>query len=133
MKVYGKCKKCNAEISYSTNSGTRVEFAMQEGENMTLTCQKCGIKTDFFVDELYAKESKIAQISAGLIFFIGTPIMFLFVSPVFMQSRSNYVIYIIGGFLLIPVIIYGTIKKQDQMRVNSFNRSRMKGRIHKIK
>lgn len=132
MKVYGKCKKCKLEIGFSTNANTRVEFAMQDGENKTLTCKNCGIKTEFIVDELYAKESKIAEIGAGLIFLIGTPIMFFFVSPVFMQSKSHYVIYVVGGFLLIPVIIYGVIKQQDRIRVNSFNRSKLKGRIHNI-
>ena len=132
MKVYGNCKKCKQEIGYSTTANTRVEFAMQDGENKTLTCKNCGIKTEFSVDELYAKESKIAQIGAGLIFLVGTPIMFFFVSPVFMQSGSNYVIYVVGGFLLIPVIIYGVIKQQDRIRVNSFNRSKLKGRIHNI-
>ena len=132
MKVYGKCKNCKGEIGYSTNANTRVEFAMQDGENKTLTCKNCGIRTEFKVDELYAKESKIAQIGAGLIFLIGTPIMFLFVSPIFSESRAHYVIYVVGGFLLIPVIVYGVVKKQDRDRVNSFNRSKLKGRIHNI-
>lgn len=132
MKVYGKCKKCKSEIGYSTNASTRVEFAMQVGEKKTLTCKNCRLKTEFIVDELYAKESKIAQIAAGLIFLIGTPIMVFFVSQVFIKSRAHYVIYVVGGFLLIPVFIYGVIKQQDRTRVNSFNRSKLKGRIHNI-
>lgn len=132
MKIYGKCKNCQNEIGYSTNANTRVEFAMQDGENKTLNCKKCGMKTEFHVDELFTKESKIAQIGAGLIFFIGTPLMFLFVNPIFTGSRNHYVIYIVGGFLLVPVIAYGIIKKQDQTRVSSFNRRKLKGRIHNI-
>jgi|SRR5690554_464836 len=132
MKIYGKCKNCQNEIGYSTNANTRVEFAMQDGENKTLNCKKCGMKTEFHVDELFSKESKIAQIGAGLIFFIGTPLMFLFVNPIFTGSRNHYVIYIVGGFLLVPVIVYGIIKKQDQARVSSFNRRKLKGRIHNI-
>ena len=132
MKVYGKCKKCKTEIGYSTSANTRVEFAMQDGENKTLNCKTCGIKTEFHVDELYTKESKIAQIGAGLIFLIGTPLMFFFVNPIFSGNRNHYVIYVVGGFLLVPVIAYGIIKKQDQTRVSSFNRSKLKGRIHNI-
>ncbi|MGN7515737.1 MAG: hypothetical protein ACTHOM_15270 [Allomuricauda sp.] len=132
MKVYGKCNKCKTEIGYSTSANTRVEFAMQHGEKKTLNCKNCGIKTEFNVDELYAKESKIAQFGAGLIFLIGTPLMFFFVNPIFNGSRNHYVIYIVGGFLLIPVIAYGIITKQEQTRVNSFNRSKLKGRIHNI-
>ncbi|WP_310993127.1 hypothetical protein [Aequorivita marina] len=132
MKIYGKCKNCQNEIQYSTSANTRVEFAMQDGENKTLNCKNCGIKTEFHVDELFTKESKIAQIGAGLIFFIGTPLMFLFVNPIFTGSRNHYVIYIVGGFLLVPIIAYGIIKKQDQTRMNSFNRRKLKGRIHNI-
>jgi len=39
-------------------------------------------------------------------------------------------IYFIGGFLLLPVIIFGIVKKEDQKRVNSFNRSKLIGRKH---
>jgi hypothetical protein len=132
MKIYGKCKNCQNEIEYSTNANTRVEFAMLDGENKTLTCKSCGIKAEFHVDKLFAKESKVAQIGAGLILLIGTPLMLFFVYPIFTERRNHYVIYIVGGFLLVPIIIYGIIKKQDQTRVNSFNRSKLKGRIHNI-
>jgi ribosomal protein S27E len=132
MKVYGKCPKCESEITCSTNANTRVEFAMQDGEDKTLTCKNCGTTTAFHVDNLYAKESRIAQIGAGLIFLIGTPLMFFAVNPIFTGSRNHYVIYVVGGFLLVPVVAYGIIKKQDQIRVSSFNRRSLKGRIHNI-
>ncbi|MDO1514572.1 hypothetical protein Q2T41_18105 [Maribacter confluentis] len=132
MKVYVKCPKCENELGYSTNANTRVEFAMQDGENKKLTCKNCGRTTDFHVDELNAKESNLAKFGAGLIFLIGTPLMFLFVSPIFTGSRNHYVIFIVGGFLLVPVVAYGIIKKQDQVRVSSFNRKKLKGRIHNI-
>ena len=132
MKVNGTCKKCKNEVGYSTNANTRIEFAMQEGETITLNCEKCRSKKPFHVDELYAKESKIAQIGAGLIFLIGTPLMIFFVKPTFLGSSNHYVAYIVGGFLLVPVIAYGVIKKQDQTRVNSFNQRKLKGRINNI-
>ena len=132
MKIYGKCKNCKTEIGYSTSVNTRVEFAMQNGERKSLNCTNCGTKTEFHVDELFTKESKIAQIGAGLIFLIGTPFIFFVLNPIFSGSRNHYVIYIVGGFLLVPVIAYGIIKKQDQTRVSSFNRSKLKGRIHNI-
>ena len=132
MKVYGKCKNCQSEIGYSTSANTRVEFAMQDGEKKTLKCKNCGKGTEFQVDELFTKESKVAKIGAGLILLIGTPLMFLFVNPIFTGSRNHYVIYIVGGFLLVPIIAYGIIQKQDRTRVNSFNRSKLKGRIHNI-
>ncbi|VXC37247.1 hypothetical protein [Maribacter litoralis] len=132
MKVYGKCLQCSNEIAYATSANTRVEFAMQDGEIIKLTCKNCGKINEFHVDKLHAKQSNLAKIGAGIIFLIGTPLMFLFVSPIFSESRNHYVILIIGGFLIIPVIAYGIIKKQDQVRVSSFNRKKLKGRIHNI-
>ena len=132
MKVYGKCQECETEVAYSTNANTRVEFAMRDGESRILKCKNCNTETNFHVDELYANESKLAQIGAGLIFLLCTPILFFIINPIFTGSRNHYVIYVIGGFLLIPVIAYGIIKKQDQTRVSDFNRRKLKGRIHNI-
>ena len=61
MKVFGKCKNCQTEIGFSTSAKTRVEFAMQNAELKTLHCQNCGAATEFHVDELFTKESKIAN------------------------------------------------------------------------
>jgi len=132
MKVYGKCKKCKNEIGYSISVNTRVEFAMQDGENKILNCKNCGMNTEIHVDELYAKKSKLAQIIAGLIFFIGTPLTLLFVYPVLSESSNHYVIYMVSGFLLVPVMVYGIIIKKEQNRVSSFNRRKLKGRVHNI-
>lgn len=132
MKVYGTCKACNIENGYTTNANTRVEFAMQDGETKTLNCKNCGTNTQYHVDELFAKPSKIAQIIAGLVFLIGTPLVFLLVNPIFTGNRNHYVVYIVGGFLLIPVFAYAVINKQDQTRVSDFNRRKLKGRIHNI-
>lgn len=132
MKVYGKCKNCQSEIEYSTSENTRVEFAMRVGENKTLNCKSCNTTSDFHVDELYAKESKIAQIGAGIVSLIGIPLVFFVVNPVFTSSENNNSFYVVGGFLLTPIVIYGIFKNQDQNRVNSFNRHKLKGRIHNL-
>lgn len=132
MKVYGKCRNCQSEINYSTSANTRVEFAMQDGEKKTLNCKDCGKNTDFHVDGFYTKKSNIAQIGAGLFLIIGTPLIIFFLNPIFSGSRNPYVILIVGGFLLVPVIVYAIIKKQDQTRVSSFNKRKLKGRIHNI-
>ncbi len=132
MKVYGKCKNCKNEIGYRTNANTRVEFAMQDGEIKKLNCKNCGTNFEFHVDELYANHSKIAQIGAGLIFLIGTPLIFFLVNPIFTDSRNHYVIYVVGGFLLIPIFAYAVINRQDQTRVSDFNNRKLKGRIHNI-
>lgn len=132
MKVYGKCKNCKNETSFSTSAHTRVEFAMHHWESKKIKCRDCSGSNLFHVDELIAKPSKMAQILASFIFFIGTPLFYFLINPIFTGSRNHYVIYIIGGFLLIPVFAYAVINKQDQTRVSDFNRRKLKGRIHNI-
>ena len=89
MKVYGKCKKCKTEIGYSTSANTRVEFAMQDGENKTLNCKTCGIKTEFHVDELYTKESKNCSNWSRNDFFNRNTINVLFCkSNIFWKPKS---------------------------------------------
>lgn len=132
MKVYGKCENCLNEIAYRTSVNTRVEFVMQKGDIVKLKCKNCDITSEFHVDELYAKPSKATQIIAGLIFLIGTPLTFFLINPIFKSSRSHYVIYIVGGFLLIPILVYAILNKQEQNRVNSFNRLKFKGRVNNL-
>lgn len=132
MKVFGICKSCKNEIGYRTDTNTRVEFAMRESETKILKCKNCGVDTEFHVDELYAKHSKSAQYGAGLIFLIGTPLMFFIFRLVFTGSRNHYVIYIVSGFLLVPIFIYAVMNRQDQTRVSDFNKRKLKGRTHNI-
>jgi hypothetical protein len=132
MKVYGKCKNCKNEVSYRTGANTRVEFAMRDGEIKNLECKICKNSNEFHIDQLYAKPSKSAQLIAGLVFLFGTPLTWILINPVFESSRNHYVIYIIGGFLLIPVFAFAVLNKQDQRRVSEFNRRKLKGRVHNL-
>jgi hypothetical protein len=133
MKIYGKCNSCKNENGFWTNSSTRVQFAMNESETKKFTCKNCKAINEIHIDELYTKKSKLAQILAGLTFIIGTPLTLIFILPALSGTNNNYLIFIIGGLLLVPVIIYGIINKQDQTRVSSFNRNKLKGRLHNIK
>src|SRR5690554_3711866 len=98
MKVYGKCKSCKNEIGYRTNANTRVEFAMQDGENIKLNCINCGTKTEFHVDELYAQNSKMPYLIVGLtiLTIVIITLYFLFFSD------SEYVIIAFG----LPIVVY---------------------------
>ena len=124
MKVYGKCKNCNSEITYRTYASTRVEFAMQDGETKKMNCGNCGANTEFHVDELYAKPSKKPYLIVMLVILtiIIITLYFLFFSD------SNYVIIAFG----LPFVVYFILTKQDQTRVSDFNRRKLKGRTHNI-
>lgn len=124
MKVYGKCKNCTTEIGYSTNSYTRVEFAMQDGETKKLNCKNCGTNTNFHVDELYAKSSKMPYLVGTLAVLTSIIIVLYFL----FLTDSKYIIVSFG----LPLVIYIILTKQDQKRVSDFNRRKLKGRVHNI-
>ncbi|MFH4964966.1 hypothetical protein V8G69_08180 [Gaetbulibacter sp. M235] len=126
MKLFAVCPKCKNEISFNSIHKTRVEFAMNDGETKTLNCKICEYKNTFKINELYAKESKIAQIIAGLIFFIGTPFLLFYAKTILIKMGTLKLTLIIGSFMLIPALIYKTILKEDRIRVNTFNRGRLK-------
>ncbi|MGW1456515.1 hypothetical protein ACWBC2_16130 [Salegentibacter agarivorans] len=126
MKLYSKCTNCLAEMMLKSDSHNRGEFAMLEGKIKKIRCKHCASDQNIHVNNIYAKESKLALVIALLIFSIGTPLtVFLMLKVFTIASVNHYVILIAGGILLIPVIIYIIITKEEQTRVSSFNRYKM--------
>ena len=124
MKVYGKCKNCKSEIGYRTDTNTRVEFAMRDGETKKLNCKNCGTDTEFHVDELYANRSQTPLLITGLTILI----ILLFTLYYLFFTDSEYIFIAFG----LPLIVYLTLTRQDQTRVSDFNKRKLKGRVHNI-
>ena len=124
MKVYGKCQSCSNEAFYRTDANTRVEFAMKDGERKTINCRNCGTSTDFHVDELYAKHSKMPYLMVGL---AALTVIFIALYYLFFSDRG-YIVFAFG----LPVIFYIVLTKQEQTRVSNFNKRKLKGRTHNI-
>lgn len=124
MKIYGNCKSCKTEISYRTEATTRVEFAMRDGETKRLNCKNCGSNRQFYVDELYAKESKTPVLLTGITFTAT-----LFISLYLWFFTENDLVYFAFG---LPVVVYVILSKQDQLQVSAFNKRKLKGRTHAI-
>ena len=130
MKLTTKCKKCGQEIKTKTWSSDRVELARTKGEYLDLTCNNCNTADKYHVDSLSASPGRLAQIVALLIFIVGTPTILLFIWEPLWTLTWSYAILAIAGLLLIPVTIYGLILKDDQRKVSSFNRHKLKGLGH---
>lgn len=126
MKVYGRCKHCKNEINYKTKANTRIQFAMFEGETISLKCDTCKNNIHFEVDDLYAQHSTAMQITAGLIFFFGTFFILYFVFQLYLRQTGVLNIVILSSALLIPFTIYDKINEHDQKRVRAFNRVKFK-------
>lgn len=123
MKIYGTCKRCEKELSFWSSTKTRVEFAMKYGDSKKLKCNECQKNNEFQVDELFAKESRMAMFISVFMLLIGTPLVFYTVL-IFLPVTKG--IYVIGGFLFAPVYAYIMINKHEQTRVDDFNRNKLK-------
>ena len=123
MKVYGKCQNCKNEISVSVDYGTRIEITMYEGETKSVLCKNCTVKNKFHINDLQAKESKFAIIISGIIFLIGTPLIIYLFYDYLIATHNPYFTLVIVGFVAVPMTVFGIIRKQDLIRVRSFNRA----------
>jgi len=97
---------------------------MQDGETKKLNCKNCGTNTNFHVDELYAKSSKMPYLAGTLAVLTSIIIVLYFL----FLTDSKYIIVSFG----LPLVIYIILTKQDQKRVSDFNRRKLKGRVHNI-
>jgi predicted membrane channel-forming protein YqfA (hemolysin III family) len=95
---------------------------MKHGDKIELHCKSCNKTDKYSIDDLKAKESKIAILIGLLILIIGTPITLILLWDYIWQSG----LYSAFGLILIigiPGYVYMIINKNDQNRVRIFNRS----------
>lgn len=123
MKLYTKCTNCKSDISFWTWTSDRVGFKKSNGDYISLTCKNCNQNTKYHIDDVKAKESKLAYIIALLIFLAGTPILFLFLWDYMFMTNNIYTILGLVIPLIVPSLIFGIITKNDRQRVRLFNRS----------
>lgn len=118
MMLYAKCDTCEVETSFFSFSSDRGELQKTKGDKIEITCKNCKSISSKSVDDIYAKPSFLALISAILILVIGIVIILIF----FQQIFSNYSVIVFTGLFLVPVVLFGMITKQDKERVSRFNR-----------
>jgi hypothetical protein len=78
MRIHTNCKHCKSEISFWVWASDRVEIKKTKGDFLELTCKKCKQKGEYDIDQIKARESKIALLVGLLIFVIGTPTILIF-------------------------------------------------------
>lgn len=122
LKLYLKCSSCKHENSLKSSATTRIEYVMLEkNKTIDIDCAKCNKRTSASVNKIYAKESKLAYFIAGIIFLIGSLLVLIFWSKILSGSKSVMGLYAVALILLAPVWIYIIIKKEDRIRVGTFN------------
>ena len=122
MKVYSTCTDCKKEISIRTWATTRVDLKMKHGDSIELHCKACNKSDKYLINDIIAKDSKIAILVGLIVLIIGTPITLILLWDYIWQSG----LYGAFGLILIigiPSFIYMIINNNDQKRVRFFNRS----------
>lgn len=123
MNIYFKCQACKHENRLRTDSHTRVEFAIENGNTLELKCDSCIWINNITVNKLYAKESKNIAIVAGFIFLIGSAFGLYFLMKMISEMKTGMGIFAVACGLLIPSWIYVTLNKEEVRRVKTFNQT----------
>lgn len=131
MFLYTTCKNCKTELKFWSNNYTRVELAKNEGEFKKLICKNCTNQNKVHVDDIHAQNSKFLKYFGLMILAFGTPFSF-YVLYLFLQKGNLHGFSGLVLVIAIPVFIYIIIKKEERMRINTFNRGKLKGRVHNI-
>ena len=125
MKIYGNCKFCKQPIPVKTEAKTRLELAMREGEKINCKCPNCNANPSIHVNDFKAKYSKIPQVTAGIIFGVGTLGGLYLVLFVLENIRNQYLAYGACSLLLVPGLAYRILHQEERRRVNAFNQMRI--------
>ncbi|MFY0602480.1 MAG: hypothetical protein JXQ93_00915 [Flavobacteriaceae bacterium] len=121
MKLTTHCKFCKSEISLNAYINDRVELEMKKGKEIPLNCKECMKKSNYHVNSFLAEKSlshKIFLLST--VFGLTSALIF---SEFYVLSLG---IYFYGGVFLLPSVAYGIITKQYMVKLNSFNRFKVK-------
>lgn len=121
MKLYTRCKSCGEEISFYSDVNDRAELEMKKGKEFFLTCKSCHAKYKYHVNDFDASKSLVQKLtSSGIALLLAVGIIL----AEFFAFSMEVLFY--GGVFLVPVIAFGIINKQQQTRLNAFNRYKVK-------
>jgi len=112
MNLHTKCIDCKNEIIIKSWVSTRVDLKMMHGDKIELKCKACNRINKYDIDDLKARESKIAALIALVILVIGTPNAMILLWDSIWQSGlyGAYGLILIIG---IPGSVYLIINKND--------------------
>ncbi|MCH8534848.1 MAG: hypothetical protein LAT51_07260 [Flavobacteriaceae bacterium] len=126
MNVYCKCPGCTSENRSKTNAKTRVEYAKKQGSSVRLQCANCGKVKAIHVNKIYAKKSKSIFILSIFIFLFGIGFGGYYLMQLISEMKTVIGIVAIASLFIVPSWVYSNLQKEDQLRVNSFNRTYVK-------
>lgn len=122
MRIFTNCANCDSNISIWTWESDRIGLKMKYGVSIDLKCKKCNESSKYDINDLKAKESKVAILTALVIFIMGIIVILALLWDSIWKSglySAAGLIAIIG----IPIMIFGIINRSEANRVSTFNQS----------
>ncbi|MEW7292875.1 hypothetical protein [Aquimarina sp. 2304DJ70-9] len=99
---------------------------MKEGKTKQIGCEKCKNTTELHINDVYAKKSNLTLIVAIFIFIIGILITGYFTKNLMDTPQILDLTFVFGACLFVPFTAFQILRKQDQIRVSSFNKLKVK-------
>lgn len=121
MKLYTNCKNCKKEIRFFTWEADRIRLAMDKGKKIELKCKNCNHVYKYHLNDLTAKESKIALAIGLLIFLVGTPLTVYWLWKYLFKVSLIYSTITIASLIVVPLTIFILIEKGQREKVSRFN------------
>lgn len=121
MRLYSNCIKCTKEISFFTWEPDRIHLAMDKGQKIELKCKNCGHVYKYHLNDLTAKESKVALIIGLAIFLVGTPLTVYFLWDYLFKTALIHSTIVFLALISVPITIYSLIEKEQLRKVSHFN------------
>ncbi len=120
MKVFTECPHCSTEFAEKTLCDTKKELTQEKGKSFDTTCVGCGKQFSIKVKDLKARKSGAAALAALIIFGICLPFAAYLI---WKMGLVGFTYISITGVIVIPIVAFVMINKQEQVRVESFNSS----------
>lgn len=119
MKLTAYCTNCKKPIRFSARASDRVKLADKLGENIELTCNSCGTRTNYHVNRIHAVHNRLIGVLGMLVLIPGTLAMLYFWAPYVLHSFYAY------SIIIVPGLIFFAISKSQGDKIRIFNSYRL--------
>lgn len=125
MRLVFRCKSCSHTNKINKFANDRVELSKQTGHKFSKTCNNCGKKNMYNVNNVYAEKGNL-----NIIFLISTLIimllLFKFLNPYLDSNQHIHGSYLLVVGIAIPPIIYFVWLQTQEKNIRSFNKYKVK-------
>ncbi len=122
MKLFIRCTFCKKEVKIKGRFSSRWELLEKKGSKFELWCGNCNQKSTYNVDMVRAKAGGTGMIITSLLLFPCIGIVLWFLYPYY--TRGIIPLFLLPIGVLIPVLIYNAIIREQKRAIKDFNSTR---------